>query len=1179
MKKSIITLCATIVAALFLAGCQKEKNVEPVFEGPTHTLTFTAEKMVDSKTAIDSEDNGVVSYKWIEGDMARMEILELYEYDDNGTTKTKGTKGTITDMTISNGGKSATFTAVFSGEVPSALIGYQAAYAGAFSGTHNPQIPAEQSPLPTTFDPAADVLVSEVFADGREESSFVFNMTRKVSVNKMTLKGLTPGEVISTVTFESDKQHAATYGMLGAGTYTSGVKKLTFTFTENNTVPSSGEFPVYFTTAPVENATFTVSVTTDQTRYRKTSAKTITFEVGKVRRFGVNLSGCEMPDGRIFTLVENVSDLVLGSDVVIAANGSKNVALSITQTTNNRSETDATKSDDYSTIEVSDQVQVFTLSNGTTSGTYAFLCGNGAQAGKYIYAAASNNNYLRSQDNLDANASWTIAITNKEATITARGANTRNVLQYNSGSKIFSCYASGQQTVYIYQAAGLPAPNLSFTNASYTFTLGDSDYTNFPGQALNNPNSISDIAWSSSNTSVATVDGDGVVTFVANATGTTTITATFAGDEFFKAGSASYIITVNHAPATLPFLETFENCDGTMGWSGSGVATGDFLPDYEDWLVENASGADGAAKFGKASGLGSAITPEISYSGNATLTFKAGAWNGNSESTNLNLSVSAGSMYSDASLSTSISSVTMTKGAWSEYTVYLKDLVSPFTVTFEGNAASNSRFFLDDVSIVAGIVQPAASFGATMSNTDNVLAAGGTKTINVTGNVSWTASATNGASVNPSSGTGVGSVTVEIPANTNTSSTVSYTVTVSTTASVSPNSYQFTITQDAATAIGNDGSLEHPYTASEARALALGGDTGSYYISGIVTKIQNQYDSSYGTANFWIDENGTSQTIFECYKIKYFDNVSWVEGNAEIALDDEVIVYGTLTVYTNNNNSTPETTSGYLVSLNGKTKGLTPGSLTATPNNSNKSIAVDWGAATGTTSAISYVVTCGSQTYNASAAGSHTFTMADYGTYNVSVVMSASDAVSATSSTAVTLSDPGSTTKDYYKLVTSVSDITAGTYVIGALRSTSATNNFYFAKASVSSGDWVVSDSYVTVAESNGERKFEIANLPSSAVEFTLTGNNSNGFTISNGSNYLYFTANSNRKLAFAASGSSQKWKFNSKPSPLITGGVYISAASGTYTISENSTATGAIRGYANSTAYRAIYIFKKVNE
>ena len=219
-------------------------------------------------------------------------------------------------------------------------------------------------------------------------------------------------------------------------------------------------------------------------------------------------------------------------------------------------------------------------------------------------------------------------------------------------------------------------------------------------------------------------------------------------------------------------------------------------------------------------------------------------------------------------------------------------------------------------------------------------------------------------------------------------------------ASYKPAEVSYTVTVKG---LPNDGTLEHPYTASEAKELALGGDNGSYYISGIVTRVQNQYSASYGTANFWIDENGSAADVFEGYKIKYFGNVDWVDGNAEIAVNDEVIIYGTLTIY---NSTVAETSSGYLVSLNGKTKGLTPGSLTTTTDDENKQITVTWGAATGTETAISYVVNCGTQSYNANAAGSHTFTMADYGTFDVSVVASADDAAPATAKESVLLTDP-----------------------------------------------------------------------------------------------------------------------------------------------------------------------------
>ena len=55
------------------------------------------------------------------------------------------------------------------------------------------------------------------------------------------------------------------------------------------------------------------------------------------------------------------------------------------------------------------------------------------------------------------------------------------------------------------------------------------------------------VTYASNNEAVATVDESGVVSLVADATGTATITATFAGNNNYLAGSASYVITVNEA--------------------------------------------------------------------------------------------------------------------------------------------------------------------------------------------------------------------------------------------------------------------------------------------------------------------------------------------------------------------------------------------------------------------------------------------------------------------------------------------------------------------------------------------------------------------------------------------------------------------------------------------------------
>lgn len=88
----------------------------------------------------------------------------------------------------------------------------------------------------------------------------------------------------------------------------------------------------------------------------------------------------------------------------------------------------------------------------------------------------------------------------------------------------------------------LPSPKISFATSSYIFTLDDVDYSSFTGQALTNPYGVN-VTWSSSNENLATVS-DGTVSFVPNAVGTTTISASFTSDGNYKTETVSYTITV-----------------------------------------------------------------------------------------------------------------------------------------------------------------------------------------------------------------------------------------------------------------------------------------------------------------------------------------------------------------------------------------------------------------------------------------------------------------------------------------------------------------------------------------------------------------------------------------------------------------------------------------------------------
>ena len=144
------------------------------------------------------------------------------------------------------------------------------------------------------------------------------------------------------------------------------------------------------------------------------------------------------------------------------------------------------------------------------------------------------------------------------------------------------------------------------------------------------------------------------------------------------------------------FHETFNSCNKDGGnddtWSGIST-TGTIAVDNAGWTFVQGNAASKCARFGTGSNKGSAETPAIAYTGskNLILTFKAGAWNGGSEQTTLNLSATNATLDK--------SSVTMTKGEWDEFTVTLSSVSNNFKVKWEGKQASNSRFFLDEICI------------------------------------------------------------------------------------------------------------------------------------------------------------------------------------------------------------------------------------------------------------------------------------------------------------------------------------------------------------------------------------------------------------------------------------------------------------------------------------------------
>lgn len=143
------------------------------------------------------------------------------------------------------------------------------------------------------------------------------------------------------------------------------------------------------------------------------------------------------------------------------------------------------------------------------------------------------------------------------------------------------------------------------------------------------------------------------------------------------------------------FNETFDKCDGTGGndnqWGGSNIANNNLNTDNTGWVYEKGNGANQCAKFGVSKTDGSATTPAMNFTGDAVLTFKAGAWTGDVKILNL--------VATNCTLSQS--SVEMKDNGWTTFEIKITAATAEPKITFSAttNASAKARFFLDEVKV------------------------------------------------------------------------------------------------------------------------------------------------------------------------------------------------------------------------------------------------------------------------------------------------------------------------------------------------------------------------------------------------------------------------------------------------------------------------------------------------
>lgn len=541
MKKIVSIFAFAAVAAATLVSCSKEIDNPEVFDNGVKMKTITVKTAIETKTTLDAAHENIV---WSAGDK-----ISIFNDANNANLEAAYAEGA--DITI---------------EVPETTTEIYAHYPYYSGNTNGPE------------SVSVYIANNQTQTNPGQLNGYFFPMVAKgtVSADNKALISLYPvaGALALNLynTGLSGEESVKSVKVTPASANTNFTGRQTTDLTGDNIVYSQASIsdPVTVTltnalalgsTKPTDKQTFagqiyvclakqsysevTFEIETDKGTYTITSNNTaFDLENNDFVPVNINLAKASFkepetavdPTAFSWILVKDV--LAIGDKVVIAADES-NVAMSTDQRSNNRGQIAVTKSGNALTANA--DVQVFEVVSGSASSSFAFKCLNGDQIGKYIAAASSGSNNMHSNSSIDANASWSVEINTSTgvAGVVAQGSYTRNTLKYNSSSSLFSCYAeSNSMADIVFYRAGLPAPELSFPEDSYSVNIGET----FTAPALTNPSNVA-VTYSSSDEDVAVVDENTGEVLIGDA-GTTTITASFAGSSSYSANSASYELTV-----------------------------------------------------------------------------------------------------------------------------------------------------------------------------------------------------------------------------------------------------------------------------------------------------------------------------------------------------------------------------------------------------------------------------------------------------------------------------------------------------------------------------------------------------------------------------------------------------------------------------------------------------------
>ena len=667
MKKFVNILFATAVAALAMVSCQKKEisnpveNVEPVVN-ETAVVNFYA-KDIETKTVFGELSGSSYPTLWTSDQKVRISQNEAASIE--GTVVPVGT-GASADFTLAS-----PMTDDGSGNYIFYAMSPSAAQVSDLSSEYHSwsvEIPASQTPSASSPDQAAQILFASYDAGASFPESVGLSFSHLTAYGKLSFTnlGLDAGETVTSVVIEAESNFVGRYRYYYAD-HTPNVAGDFVGYANLSsilTLITSSTSDIWFACAPAEVAgeelVITVNTTLGSFSKTITVPSTKNFEAGKVASMTLNMSGISRTTATVYTLVKDVDDLTIGSEVILVERTNSKAAGLLSSNTYLSS-------------------QDVTIGEGDVAGTYAFTLGS---TGEYFSWKTSTN--MESNATLSAAGSWGITIdASGDATIRNMSATTR-YLRFNSGSPRFTAYVLPNDdylvvSIYKNLATGsgsiTPKEPTSIAISGVTTSYSVDDAYSFDGIVTL---TYSDLSTEELSPSAYTVDDSGVDM---TAAGSYTITVSLNADPSI---TASYNISVTGGGGTDYSITNTSNVTLTTS-GGTSASTAKVKIGGEDY---------DAIKAGTGSKAG-AVKVTVP-SGTTKLHLHVAAWNGETVTLGVTPTANVSKINNAVTTSMSLTADSGVSGSGTTYTLNAPANVNTsyyFTIDLTGISGDTALTF------------------------------------------------------------------------------------------------------------------------------------------------------------------------------------------------------------------------------------------------------------------------------------------------------------------------------------------------------------------------------------------------------------------------------------------------------------------------------------------------------